>query len=675
MDLCKQMIDEKDVIYYNFEFIDDTFMMPMKQNDKDYLGLGNKEEEIPYNKDGSVKEAAQPYSQNRIQIYKEHPLMLMIKSENEDSRKLLDHDLVKTMLNYRWKTFGRFGYFWLSFFPYAAFLFFFTLMIINIDRKKPKINEKTRAIEIESVHVNVTFRDATEITQEVANNIIIDCVAIAFASILLIFLLVKEWYQFRQLTRKAYISWENWGNLGELFVYFLSVGTILWRTSALCSKDDLSDGFWILASFVFAISCFMMLIHKKEEFSQWDYSFFKTFMMSTGEIDYSDIFFDETDHFENRPGTKYFTMVIFFVFVFVIVILVHNLFTGVAVGNIEDIMKEAKLEELAIEADCLLMQATLSKNIMKSQKYRHCVSVNREDWTFKSEIVSFWKLHWEAVGTYFGRDLSCCSCCSCCSGSNENQTEADRRHQLPDDDKERRKKEANQLKKLQEDNFFLEDPIKKHVMNNEKMTLDLQKEVKELKTELTNQKEQMAIQNKKTGDQFTLIIDMLITQQKQMADESQKFEDQINKLMKKPQESHEPGKPDSEDEKENNNQAVESVMLPGMFEMKKPQESHEPGKPDSEDEVEEEKENSNQAVESVTLPGMFDDDLFEMKEPQESHEPGKPDSEDEVEEEKEKHFYSNQAVESRINEFPGMYEEPNDDLHEMPNERDMDEFF
>ena len=49
-----------------------------------------------------------------------------------------------------------------AFVPFATFLLFFTLMIINIDRKIIKTSQKSRVVEIENVHINVTFRDSEE---------------------------------------------------------------------------------------------------------------------------------------------------------------------------------------------------------------------------------------------------------------------------------------------------------------------------------------------------------------------------------------------------------------------------------------------------------------------------------------------------------------------------------
>lgn len=88
--------------------------------------------------------------------------------------------------------------------------------------------------------------------------------------------------------------------------------------------------------------------------------------MSTGEIDYSSIFFEGDEHrhrfcliylqFLKKFRFKIFSDVfrntalfLLFCFILLIVFLLSNLFTGVAVGDIEGIQRETKIKKIEIE--------------------------------------------------------------------------------------------------------------------------------------------------------------------------------------------------------------------------------------------------------------------------------------------------------------------------------------
>ncbi|KJH41360.1 hypothetical protein DICVIV_12666 [Dictyocaulus viviparus] len=60
----------------------------------------------PYKENGTLKHRAKPYSEDYDIIYKNHPLIMMAKSE-----VLLSHRLVLALLRHKWNSLGRFVYY------------------------------------------------------------------------------------------------------------------------------------------------------------------------------------------------------------------------------------------------------------------------------------------------------------------------------------------------------------------------------------------------------------------------------------------------------------------------------------------------------------------------------------------------------------------------------------
>jgi transient receptor potential cation channel subfamily A protein 1 len=75
-----------------------------------------------YDEENRLNEAAKPYSTDSTVLKHNHPLMIMVKNEQED---LLVHPLVSSLLMHKWRSFARWVYYF-NLFVYCTFLVFLT---------------------------------------------------------------------------------------------------------------------------------------------------------------------------------------------------------------------------------------------------------------------------------------------------------------------------------------------------------------------------------------------------------------------------------------------------------------------------------------------------------------------------------------------------------------------
>ena len=101
---------------------------------------------------------------------------------------------------------------------------------------------------------------------------------------------------------------------------------------------------------------FYALLENQPYFSLWSLSLIKTFVMSIGELEYDNMFFDNLDIVHYKWTTRAF----FVAFVLVMPIIIMNLLVGLAVDDIKTVQENAILKRLA-------MQVTLEKQMSCEQ--------------------------------------------------------------------------------------------------------------------------------------------------------------------------------------------------------------------------------------------------------------------------------------------------------------------
>ena len=114
----------------------------------------------------------------------------------------------------------------------------------------------------------------------------------------------------------------------------------------------------VVLMFVMAFAVgFYALLAEQENFDGTPHSFMKTFVMTIGEFEYDDIFFDNVFWCGGTNKClpyKKLTMFFFFVFVIIMPILTMNLLVGLAVGDIQAVLENAMLQRLAMQVTKLI---------------------------------------------------------------------------------------------------------------------------------------------------------------------------------------------------------------------------------------------------------------------------------------------------------------------------------
>ena len=96
---------------------------------------------------------------------------------------------------------------------------------------------------------------------------------------------------------------------------------------------------------------FHILLSNQQLFSKPEYSLMKTMMMFSGEYDYKDIFFSDT---EGAAPFPYSTYIIFCTFFLLMSIIALNVLIGLTVNNIFNFIKNADLRKLAMRLKYVL---------------------------------------------------------------------------------------------------------------------------------------------------------------------------------------------------------------------------------------------------------------------------------------------------------------------------------
>ncbi|CAJ0959300.1 unnamed protein product, partial [Mesorhabditis belari] len=400
------------VVNYNFEYIDDTFMMPAGQGQ--ILKACDDEGLYPFNEDGHVRKEAEPYNRNMDRIYLEHPLKLMANSERI---QLLSHPLVVALLKYKWNHLGRYVYYSASF-VYLIFLISLTTFLALIPAPfNVKMPDGNGTLMDVMDHLKTTCDQIDNYYTPLAHFCKTIVVLLAAAQI------IKEMYQL-WTRRWAYLSVEN---LLEIFIYvsalitmidwspctehsairlnwqwmLATLGTfIAWINLLLLIRKLPRFGIFVLMFFdvfktfskfaiifilfilAFSVTFFLMM-QNRPEFSSIPLSVIKTTVMTIGEMEYNGIFHGALDNHEEGLFTKEIAFPVFFIFCIVMTILLMNLLVGLAVDDIKSVQEKAEIKRLSMQVD-LVLQVERSMSFLRRR-------ITRSHYALYPNKMSLWK--------------------------------------------------------------------------------------------------------------------------------------------------------------------------------------------------------------------------------------------------------------------------------------------
>ena len=274
------------------------------------------------------------------------PLTLMLRpSDDERARtNLLAHPLVEALLQKKFRQFGLFT-FLLNFLFYSAYIFFLTFFIVD-NRNNPDPSQSSIFYGQYVVVGFSGFRIFTEILQifQLRLQYLRDPVnllewATFTLSLLFVFPVTdsgeKSRYQWECGAYAVFLAWCQ--------LLFFVRRFAVWGIYVLMFIETMKKVLIVLAIFIlfvigFSLS-FFIIFQNNYHFATFGRAFLKTFIMMTGEFEYSQYLpGDQVLLFDVLP---YF---IFFFFVLVMPIVLMNLLIGLAVDDIQRIMNDAKVE-------------------------------------------------------------------------------------------------------------------------------------------------------------------------------------------------------------------------------------------------------------------------------------------------------------------------------------------
>ncbi|CAI8048714.1 Transient receptor potential cation channel subfamily A member 1 homolog [Geodia barretti] len=340
-----------------------------------------------------------------------HSLSVMVASAQID---LLKHPLVTSLLDYKWRTYGRYVYFG-NLFIYVVFLVFLTAFALTspnpvsrtcravlsdsfgrnpdnlTDSQIENLDSETRRIKIEGSCAEV-LNTATEVFLVLAAIVVIVSSGVR---------IIMELFQMIQLQLLPYfVNWVNWVEMTLFVCSIIFVFTFFtdcfcptewqWQLGAIAvflgwidliifTRKLTFTGIYVVMfidifytfcrlfflSFLLVVAfglAFYMTFNDpdlmRQPFSTPARSLLKTMTMTTGEFEYDGIFRQAPGGID--PGTVReipfppVTYILWIVFIILMPILLTNLLVGLAVDDIKGILEAAVLKRLALKVELTL---------------------------------------------------------------------------------------------------------------------------------------------------------------------------------------------------------------------------------------------------------------------------------------------------------------------------------
>lgn len=394
--------DDKDFeVNFNFELIDDTYTLPYN----DVTSIASSVSlESPFDEDGVLLEAAEPYTSEARELKDNHPLMLMVKYKRLN---LLSHPVSITLVKHKWMSYGRVVYYSALLF-YLVFLTFLTGYILTA-RNWTWVASQLNTSKVDSIMLReIKEKDScVDIENDVDMNRSVFVVSGKWVIIIMAVInIMREIFQFYQ-ARLNYLGLENllewccyvtavvlvwdfndcavrqdwqwqvgaaslflaWMNL-LLFIRklpFLGIFVVMF-TDVFATFIKFSVVFFLFIV-AFALSFFTVLKDQKSFASPGD-SLIKTTVMMIGEFEFDSIFH------ENELEYPEITYILFVCLLILLSIIIMNLLVGLAVDDIKAVQDQAILKRLAMQTQLVfdvevLIPETLRRMYIVAKKSVH----------------------------------------------------------------------------------------------------------------------------------------------------------------------------------------------------------------------------------------------------------------------------------------------------------------
>ncbi|CAL4123062.1 unnamed protein product, partial [Meganyctiphanes norvegica] len=289
--------------------------------------------------------------------------LLMTLRDSRQYKHLLDHPVISTFLYIKWQKIKTFWYTNLFF-----YLLFFSSLIAYIYFIESESNDTTRML---SLKVIITVMSVYMLIREMIQLFIFKLSYFySFDNLLEISLLIMTGlllylplYLPNSNIQHEFTAWIVIGSMVECILLFgkvplfqFSIYITMFKKVTFNFLRIIAVLFlWIILAFSFSFFILFKGHHQSlnskrvdsnSSFITFSKALLKTTVMSTGEIEYTDIPFDSSYPLSSR--------LLFTIFIFVIVFVTVNLINGIAISDIKKIIKEAENHAIMAEAECII---------------------------------------------------------------------------------------------------------------------------------------------------------------------------------------------------------------------------------------------------------------------------------------------------------------------------------
>ncbi|KAE9556621.1 hypothetical protein FO519_000027 [Halicephalobus sp. NKZ332] len=405
-DMAKIVLDKciyssRGLVYYNYEFIDDTYVLKEISEEQQCL---SEKYHVPtelltpfyvlgHEKEGHLKEECVCRDVNYSDIIKDHPLNLMLKTHNHD---LLSHDLIQSYVTTKWNSFAKWFYYGLCTF-HLLFVLLLTEITINIKPERIMTQEEKIKLSITDEclvqpwsHTIFLVFAAVLFTMAVGKALRDRSIANRIPDFILAFLsflastpccaIMGSTSQWRTLVILNFFAWFHLLNLVRKLPRFGVYVQMVWHT--IMSFIRFSPVF-ILFLLPFVVS-FHVLLGTDRGLLNLLRTMIRTLVMMTGEFDYGN-----TIH--EHP--TFLTYLIFFLFIFIGSVFLMNLLVGLAVSDTNTTMEKAARTRLRLQIETIHHVETMMSEDLRRRLWRGFRTIKpgeKEGNCFDMKKISHW---------------------------------------------------------------------------------------------------------------------------------------------------------------------------------------------------------------------------------------------------------------------------------------------
>ncbi|XP_041462791.1 transient receptor potential cation channel subfamily A member 1 homolog [Lytechinus variegatus] len=361
---------------------------------------------VQYDEKDHLLKSSTPFIRDAVERNDNHPVQLMISSTRVE---LLDHPLVTTFLEHKWRSFGRY-IFYAGFLIYITFLAMLTgyIVVIPPDYYVRSVNH---SVDPDAI---TWFGNGEQLWIEDVPSAVILLFDVFGPTAIMILSIMNILRELGQMFVQRFSYFRDGGNIMELFLYIFAIifsvpfshidyvangrikkhwqwpigaaaGFLGWINLLLFIRCNSKLGIYVIMfidifktflrfSFIlflfvmaFGIAFYALLLNQNPFHSFFD-SLAKTFVMMIGELDYADIFYGqdylgtsntlegdgEAAYFMNSNFYGRLSQLFFMLFLIVMAILMMNMMVGLAVDDIQAIQEKANLHSLTMQASMAL---------------------------------------------------------------------------------------------------------------------------------------------------------------------------------------------------------------------------------------------------------------------------------------------------------------------------------